>query len=732
MHPTQLSIRLYRNIFLIAIFAGITIPATAASGDPENQPAWKSVAETKDDSRVDLKLNNQPIEMAVSILSDALKRTILVGDNLRQRPVSVYFQNVPVEDAMKAFCTAQLLVPIERNGCIVLVARSEYLSNYAPTRIETIKNADPAMLAGVLGDLIQKSELIQVTYDDRTRNLILRGDPEQIEKFSKTASTLDKALRREVFPVRYASVNNIAQTLQDTLYPNSSGQRAGGSSGNGGGGRAGYGSVIVDERSNQVIVCEIPENIECCRSIIQKLDIPIQTKVFSTGNIDPKVVADQIKKGELGGSTNEAAGSKTTGQTSSSGSGFRRVNSEATVQVVEGTNQIMVTDTPERLEILDKVMRELNRNIETIVIQPKNGLPTDLSEVIKGAYANLTVAVDMRSNSIVLTGHHDRVEQAADLIHKLDSQKNIKVEIESKIMIVSTSKLNDLGVRYFGQDLNGLNESLMNLNMNSNFPADSVKPRGAQMGSAPGSTLENPTKHTSNFLEALQPNVQMQAIVKALESDADTQMLANPRLQMLAGQTSTFFSGSKEPYSETTLQNDTSVQNVKFIDVGVKFEVTPLVRPDYGMTIDANTEFSYMSELRNGVPVVDTRTAHSIIEAGPGETILLGGLISKEDSRDHSGVPLLSRIPGVKYLFGSKRRSHVDREMVISITPRILKSDYVFTASDYNNIRRSFEMPADPSNSTTKTGTARTVPPISGKPIKPSVTLPAPVPEKKP
>lgn len=713
-----------------SLIALLAILCASVSIGQESQPAWKNVSDKKDDSRVDLKLDNKPIEMAVSILSDALKRTIVVGEGLRQRSVSVYFQNVPAQDAMKAFCSAQLLVPIEQNGCIVLVGRAEYLSIYAPTRIVPIKNADPAMLAGVLSDLLQKSELLQVTYDDRTRNLILRGEPEQLEKMAKTAETLDKALRREMFSVRFASVNNIAQTLQDTLYPSSSGARTRGGSGTAGGARSGYGSVIVDERSNQLIVCEIPENIECCRSIIQKLDIPIQTRVFSTGNIDPKVVADQIKKGELGGASDATAGKKSTGQTSTGSQGFRRGNSEATVQVVEGTNQIMVTDTPERLEILEKVMRELNRNIETVVIQPKNGLPTDLSEVIKSAYSNLTVSVDLRSNSIILTGHRERVQQASELIHQLDSAENIKVEIESKIMIVSISKLKDLGVRYYGQDLNGLNESLTNLTMNSNFPADSVKPLDATMGNATGSTLKNPTKSTGNFLEALQPNVQMQAVVKALESDSDTQMLANPKLQMLAGQSSTFFSGSKEPYSETTLQNDTSVQNVKFIDVGVKFEVTPLVRPDYGMTIDASTEFSFVSEIRNNIPVVDTRTAHSIIEAAPEETILLGGLISQEDTKNNAGIPILGKIPIVKYLFGSKRRSHVDREMVISITPRILKKGYAFSAKDnYNAIHRSFEKPIpDPLGTTT--GTTTIVYPASVT-SQTSNSLPSQVLEKK-
>ncbi|MEN6626641.1 MAG: secretin N-terminal domain-containing protein [Candidatus Sumerlaeia bacterium] len=714
MSLTQVRSRSLVPKVLLVLMVMSTLVTSAFS--QENAPDWKSTPETKDENRIDLTLDNKPIEMAISVLSAGLKKTIIIGEGLRQRPVSAYFQNVPVEDALKSFCAAQLLVPIEQNGCIVLVTRNEYLSIYAPTKIVSVRNADPSMLAAVLSDMIQKSELIQVTFDSRTRNLVLHGDPVQIEQMQKTAESLDKALRREVFQIRYASVNNIAATLNDTLYPNTtSAPHTPGSAGASSASRNGYGNVIVDERSNQLIVCETPDNIECCRSIIQKLDIPIETRVFSTGNIDPSVVADQIRKGELGNnnansSSSSSSSSSRPNNSSSSSSSYgsnsslKRLSSDATVQVIDGTNQIMVTDTPERLAILEKVMRELNRNIETIVIQPKNGLPTDLSEVVKGAYSNLTVSVDMRSNSIVLTGHHDRVEQAKELIEKLDAEQNIKVEIESKIMLVSTSKLKSLGVHFYNANLGTSDESLMDLSINSNFPADSVKKNGATMGHATGSTLDNPTKSSGNFLEALQPNIGIQAVVRALESDGDTQLLSNPRLQMLAGQTSTFFSGSREPYSETTLQNDTSVQNVKFIDVGVNFEVTPLVRPDFGMTIEVSTEYSNLSDIRDGIPVVDTRKAHSIIEAAPEETILIGGLMSQETTKGNDGIPYLRRIPGLNYFFSEKNHSHVEREMVISITPRILKSDYSFTANgQYKNIHNTFEMPAVEGTETTST-----------------------------
>jgi len=84
------------------------------------------------------------------------------------------------------------------------------------------------------------------------------------------------------------------------------------------------------------------------------------------------------------------------------------------------------------------------------------------------------------------------------------------------------------------------------------------------MGNPPNGPIENPVKSTPNFLEALQPNINAQAVVRALESDGDTKLLSSPKMRVLVGRSSTLFSGSSEPYRETTFQNNQSVETVKF------------------------------------------------------------------------------------------------------------------------------------------------------------------------
>lgn len=619
--------------------------------------------------RVDMALTKQPIEMAVSILANASKKTIILGEGERTQQVTAFFKDTPVDEALRSFAQAQQLCLVEQNGTILLVSRQEYLSSYAKTEIVPLKHANPDSLVKLLPQAqAGKSELLIASADPRTRTLILRGDPEQISKFRESCLQLDRAMTGEAFSIRYASVTSVAKEISDAL----------------GLSKDSVGSVIADERSNQLIVNETPENIELCRTLIKSIDMQVETRVFSTGNIDPAKIADQIKKGELGGTEKGDKNIKSA------------TKAEATVQVVEGTNQIIVTDTPERLANLEKVMQEINNNIETRVFQPKNSTPMQLADVIKTAFANIVVTTDPRSGSLIVTGQKDRIEQVDKLIQQVDAADNIQVEIDSRIMLVATGKLKAFGLRVYGDYLNGTEESLANATINPNFPADSVKRIGQVMGSPPNAVLKNPVKGTSNYLEVLQPNIQVQAVVKAIENDSGTKLLSNPRLRMLTGESATFFSGTKEPYMETTFQNNQSVENVKYLDVGVNFTVTPNVSPSRMIMLQVSTEFSTLREIRNGNPVVDTRRAESLVQASDGETILVGGLISQQDDTQKAGIPVLRSIPWLGPLFGAKQRNSEKGEMIIVITPKILDQRLTANTSlsslktGYSMIQREF------------------------------------------
>jgi type II secretory pathway component GspD/PulD (secretin) len=666
--------------FLLVLFVVYGVGADV-TGEAKPESSWQgangSGAGAEPES-VDVKMSKQPIEMVVSMLAGSAHKTILLGESAKGREVTVFYEKLPVEEAIRALAAAQRLCIVERNGSLILVDRQEYLKTYAPIEIIPLKQTNPQAMV----DVLTKSATggadgaIVISCDPRTRSLILKGDTDLTSPVKMMALKLDASLASETFSIRYASVTAIAKTMQDVLCMGAAG-------GTGSPTSPLLGSIISDERTNRVIVREIPENLARCRAIVERFDIPVETRVFATGVLDPKAIAEQIRKGELGAPDGKDAGGGTTSR--------RRSEPEATVQVVEGTNQIIVTDTPERLAILDKVMKELNQNVQTRVFQPRKAIPTDMIEVLTKAFPNIVSTVDSRTGSIVVTAHRDRLEQIDELLNKLDKEENIDVEIEAKIMLVAADKVRQLGARIYGQDLGGLNESLVNGKINPNFPADASKPIGSALGNPSGGSITNPVKTSGNYLEVLQPNVEVQAVIRALESDSDTTILATPRLRMLSGKTSSIFSGSREPYKKTTFQNEQAIEDVQFEKVGLNFQVSPFVSPDHLMTIDVTTDFSSLREVRDGIPVIDTRNAQSTVEARDGETILLGGLITKEAGKDHAGIPVLRSIPLVGYVFGAKGKHSYERELVIVITPRILTKGQVEKATLENAIGKDFE-----------------------------------------
>jgi type II secretory pathway component GspD/PulD (secretin) len=656
-------------------------------------------AEKKDaaEAMIDLQFPNMPLDKAMRMFADASGKTIILGKETSGRQnVNAFYNNVPFSEALRSFAEAQELCVVHQDNCILLVSRREYLASYAHTEIILLKLADPQAIAdmmggrsggttsrgsGTTGNFSTRSAgrgLLEITADTRLRGLILRGSPERIREVRKIVGQLDASLKREVFMIRYASVAVVADAIRASLGLSESLGKAGVGSV-----RRSSGSIVVDERSNRMIIHDTEENLELCRDIQKNLDIPVESRVFSTGKIKPEVIAEQISKGEL------ASGGKDS-------SARRRFNTDTNVQVVEGSNQIIVTDTPERLEILGKVMDELNRNISTEIFRPLHAMPAEIQGILQSAFPESSISVDQRTNSIVITAHKDRLEQISDIIDELDSEANVEIDIEAKIMLVSRAKLKEYGMRIYGQDLGGFNETLGSFEFNPNFLADGVKSSGSSLGNPPNGSISNPLKTGGNYLESLQPNLQINALVRALESDDDTKILSNPKLRALAGKEASFFSGSREPYKETSLQESRSQENVEFLDIGVQFDVTPLVSPDKVMTLAVMTEFSVLREIRDGIPVVDKRFVKSTVESRSGETIFLGGLITSEEGKSRAGIPVLRSIPILGFFFGDKRARISERELVIVIVPRIVdKSQKINTlkeaiAGDYESVLKGF------------------------------------------
>jgi type II secretory pathway component GspD/PulD (secretin) len=188
-----------------------------------------------------------------------------------------------------------------------------------------------------------------------------------------------------------------------------------------------------------------------------------------------------------------------------------------------------------------------------------------------------------------------------------------------------------------------------------------------------------------------------QAIVKFLETDSETKILAKPQLRGSESNKMTFKVGTDEPYVTTTYTpfatggaNVNPLSAVSTRTVGITVEITSRVTDEGDILLDVNLESSARGEDRK---ITSTQTAPSFVTRNlttrlrlrEGESNLLAGLLRDDDRRTLTGFPGLIRIPILKELFASNDNSISQSDIVMLLTPRIVRT-HEYTARDLSPI----------------------------------------------
>ncbi len=294
-----------------------------------------------------------------------------------------------------------------------------------------------------------------------------------------------------------------------------------------------------------------------------------------------------------------------------------------------------------------------------------------------------SVSVDQRTNTLLVTDTADRVEEIQKLVAELDRPVR-QVQIESRIVIASSDFSHELGVRFgvtglhtgsnilavtgtsAGADtlnpaINPRDDGLLDIpdlsnRYNVNLPVTEGRP-----GSIGLSFL------TGNWLIDLE--------LSALEAEGEGEVISTPRV-VTANQAEAFIQqGVEIPYEEATSSGAAAVQ---FKEAVLELRVTPLITPDNRVQLDLNVKQDTVGEIfetsRGGsVPSIDTRELGTSVLVNNGDTVVLGGIFQDESQRAEDKVPYLSSIPGVGALFRRRANSTQKRELLIFVSPTIVE-----------------------------------------------------------
>ena len=280
-----------------------------------------------------------------------------------------------------------------------------------------------------------------------------------------------------------------------------------------------------------------------------------------------------------------------------------------------------------------------------------------------------SIAFDDRSNLLIIQDEAKSVKNMAKLIAELDKPIE-QIAIEARIVTITDESLKELGVRWgifaptenayrVGGSLEAAGFTNLTENLNVNFAANTTPA---------GSIALQVAKINGRLLDLE---------LTALERENNVEIIASPRLLTTNKKSASIKQGTEIPYVVTNGKNDT--QSVEFREAVLGLEVTPHISKDNNILLDLlvsqnspGNRVSY-GQQNNEVVSIDKQEINTQVFAKDGETIVLGGVFHDTISKGVDKVPVLGDIPLVKRLFSKESERHQKRELVIFVTPHILK-----------------------------------------------------------
>ena len=292
-----------------------------------------------------------------------------------------------------------------------------------------------------------------------------------------------------------------------------------------------------------------------------------------------------------------------------------------------------------------------------------NAAPKDVENMLKTVLAAKTLFMDERTNVVVMRDTPDAVRMAEKLVASLDvAEPEVMLEVE--VLELSRSRLQDLGIQY---------PTTATLT-----PSKLTTAAGAVTG-ASGLVLSDLQHQNSNTIGITALSVTLNAMKQA----GLVNTLASPRIRARNKEKAKVLIGSKEPVitnsvTPTAAGAPVVTGSVQYLDVGLTLEVQPTIYLDSDVAIKLSLEVSSILKqvaTNSGTIAyeIGTRNANTMLRLKDGETQILAGLIQESDTRTANTIPGLGDIPILSRLFGTHHTDHEKDEIVLSITPRIIR-----------------------------------------------------------
>ncbi|MFC1584362.1 type IV pilus secretin PilQ [Fibrobacterota bacterium] len=293
------------------------------------------------------------------------------------------------------------------------------------------------------------------------------------------------------------------------------------------------------------------------------------------------------------------------------------------------------------------------------IIHLKHTKVEDLQTAVTGLLSERgKLAIVEMSNAFIITDIQSKLGEIKKAIINLDVE-TYQVHIQAQIIEASSDAAQELGINWgygTGAPAPDLND------------VPSASQSGAVLGRSSPGRVANPTLAVAARLL----DGRLGASIEHLLSEGKGEVVAKPQITTLDNTEARIFIGERRPFNKLDANLNSTTE---FVDAGIELIVTPHITNDNRVILDLSPQ---RSEARTDAitrgPIVTTTEAKTTVVVNDGETVVIGGLTSKVENETERGIPFLKDIPLLGILFKHTSKNIVKKDLIIFITPYIVKN----------------------------------------------------------
>ncbi|HEU4813620.1 MAG TPA: type IV pilus secretin PilQ family protein [Xanthomonadaceae bacterium] len=304
-----------------------------------------------------------------------------------------------------------------------------------------------------------------------------------------------------------------------------------------------------------------------------------------------------------------------------------------------------------------------------------------------------SISADARTNTLLVIDIPDRVAEIRGLVMQLDKPVD-QVLIEARIVIATESFARELGAKFGigGSDGSYNDQSSVGIGNTTDASRDNAEARADAIADGDpsgrhditnGLNVNLPTSFTNAgalALSILNAGYMLDIELSALQQEGRGEVISNPRIVTSNQKEAIIRQGQEVGYvtiSPSQGAGTIPIPNVQFKDVLLELAVTPTITNDgrvfMNLVVKKDEIEGFVDTSIGDVPTISTREVTTAVLVEDGQTVVIGGVYEFRDREDVTKVPFLGDLPFIGNLFRSKGRSHEKAELLIFVTPKVMR-----------------------------------------------------------